>query len=204
MSSNQQAKDTMKKINSGLLAVTLGAVLFAGLVQPVSARSSAISNLEREQELRERARKLLDEKREETKTQLEQKASEFREQRQENLEQRRDRIAENAANRFENHVSQLSEKINRIESRISKMKAAGKDVAEAEAKLSAAKASLETAKTLSAEAVTKIKAVQGVDWDQNRSEIKAAREAVNAAQKSFVQVLKQLKEAIVMLMKENK
>jgi hypothetical protein len=126
------------------------------------------------------------------------------ETRQENRQELRDaraqRIAERVEKRFALHDAHITAWIARAESRVAKMKENGKDTTAAEKGLTAAKASFANAQKLGTDAVAQLKAIEAQPWDEQKPDVKAAKEAVRKAQVAYAQVVKDMQKVIQALL----
>lgn len=139
----------------------------------------------------------------ERKENREERREDRQEQRGENRDERLERIANRVEARFANHASWLTKWLERAQSRSESLKAKGRDTAAVNTAIATAQSDLEKAKTLGASAVAALKAVEPAVWAEQKSEAKAAREAVTQAQKAFAQVLKDLQTIVAELRKIN-
>jgi hypothetical protein len=120
--------------------------------------------------------------------------------RQENRGTRRDARFERVANRVEErshrHEQRLTNLIQRVEARANKMQANGKDVGAALTHIAQAKTLLTEAVSLKSTATTNLRAVEKEKWNDQDTEVKAAKAAVKAAEGAFKKVLDEVLAAI--------
>ena len=140
------------------------------------------------------------ENRQEVREEIRENREEVRELRQENRQEVRSVVAENHANRLERrfkfYYDRLSGIASRIQTRLDTLKSNGKDTTTALAKLTEAKTKLESAKTLGAQSVAAFRAIDPANFEEQKTEAKAARDLANQARAAFKDALALLKAVL--------
>ncbi len=119
------------------------------------------------------------------KTETQEKIEERKDAAQEKREQGYENIANRVEARFKQHEERLNGWIVRAEKHIVDLKAKGKDTAAATKALETAKTSLASASAQGKTAVAQLRAIAPADWQTQKPAVKAAKEAVVAAQKAY-------------------
>lgn len=121
---------------------------------------------------------------------------ERQELRVETREQFLERVANRVERRFALHAKRLENWIERATKRLATLSSAGKNTTAAQAALDKTKRSLSNATTLGTQAVALLRAVSAENWDAQKADAKAARDAVSKAQVAFAQVVKDMQATI--------
>lgn len=133
------------------------------------------------------------ENRQERREEVQENRQEVRELRQENRQEVRSMVAENHANRLERrfkfYYDRLSGIASRIQTRLDTLKSNGEDTTAALSKLTEAKTKLESAKTLGAQSVAAFRAIDPTNFEEQKTEAKAARDLANQARAAFKDAL---------------
>ncbi|OGD83600.1 hypothetical protein A2572_04870 [Candidatus Collierbacteria bacterium RIFOXYD1_FULL_40_9] len=168
-------KQTMKKIN--FLVPALALVLFA---------TPALANLQDKIETHQERAENREERRQEVK-----------EKRQESRSERLEAHGTRLQTRFDAYYTRLNNIITKLESRITAT--TNKDTTAAKAKLQEAKDMLQQAKTLADSAVSQFKAIDPVDWEDQKDAAKAARDTAQKARLAFVDTIKLINDTVKLL-----
>lgn len=182
-----------------IVAIALFAFFLTNSVATAMAtvESSSSVTIEQRQEMKMER----EENREQRKEEREEKRTERIEERQEKRAANIQEIAGRVEKRFAKHEERLQNWVDRVTKHISDKKAKGVDVSAAEKALETAKTSFATAKTLGATAVTKLKSVSTTNWEDQKTDAIAARDAVKKAQVAYAQVVKDMRLVLVELKK---
>lgn len=128
---------------------------------------------------------------------------EIKEKFQEKLQENRDKRAENHANRLERrfkfYYERMSKIMDKFQKRIDYLKDQGKNVTAVQTKLDSAVAKLEEARKKGEEAISAFRAVDPTKWEEQKTQIKAARDLAILARSLYADTKVLLKAALTEL-----
>lgn len=136
----------------------------------------------------------------EARGQIEERIENKIENRLEKGQEWREKIAENHANRLERRFKFYYERMimitERFQKRIDTLKEAGKDTANVQSKLDSTKTKLEEARKKGEEAVTAFRTIDPAKWNEQKTQIMAARDLAMNARKLYFEARELLKVAL--------
>ncbi len=115
-----------------------------------------------------------------------------------------ERVASRVEKRMQNHEQQLNNLISRVEARATKMEQNDRDmsyITQARTHLATAKTQVAEAVALKTAAISALRAIESEKWSDQDTEVRAAKDAVIAAQKAFVKPRTEIKTALQLLAK---
>lgn len=188
-------------------------IVFLAFVSPIAAETAlqneseynAETEMRRKEFIEARATKAQDWT-QKVETRITERAEKKEAIREKFLEQRSE-VALVHATRLENHFTNYYNRLNslakKIQTRIDLAKSAGKNTTEAQEKLSTAITSLDSAKSLGEQAVAAFKAIDPEKYSEQRDQALAARDLAQNAKEEFRTALREMKEAVKLLIELN-